>query len=986
MSVAEDKIAHDMKLMRTLFLNAVGPKKTDADRSPTTTKNVLPPALIKQESLPPALIKQESTAASDYLDHLVEGAPRLSSEVGDLLDAIEELSTDGTVDDVLQAIADKAASMEPDLLLSSAQLLGELMSQANLALANQRLRAWKATLRGDEDRTVGEVTGNPTFQSAFDALLSKGFDPSEIRSAVAAQQVELVLTAHPTEAQRRTIIQKHQRIVELLGEYDKHSLLTPGQVQDLKQAISREQLAAWRTSKIRRSKPSAEGEARNGMMVIEETCWDAVPQHYRRIDRALARIGAKPLPHDATVVRVSSWMGGDRDGNPNVTSVVTENVVSLQRARAAELYYKEVEKLLSELSHTGPISDEMRAQVEQLTGGPEAEPKKLFGHHPDYGVHWTFQSGCPDDEPYRVLLMGIRRRLYKTKMRMEQRYLARQSGQPHADEADPDVIGSAAELLEPLEVMYRSLVAVGDGLLANGTLLDLIRRVRTFGISMAKLDIRQESDRHAEALDAITRCLGLGAYLEWDEETKLAWLETELVSRRPLIPHPLQANERVTEVLNTFRAIANIPSECLGAYCISMTHAASDVLAVRLLQAKCGVEVPMRVSPLFETREDLQNAPGVVQRLLSVAAYKGAIGGTHEVMLGYSDSSKDAGKFASLWELHVAMEKLLEVGKAASVKLNFFHGRGGSIGRGGGPMHLALLSQPAGSINGSYRVTVQGEQIQAFLTSKDMAVHTFQEYAISVLEHTISPPPLPTAAQRTLMQSLADRSAAAFQKQVYRSEDGIFAKYFHAATPTTALGTMNLGSRPAKRKPAGGIETLRAIPWVFAWTQTRLHLPVWLGGGAALADTISSGGLDELQAMYRGWPFFKGLIDLVELELSKAEPSVSAYYDGKLLDARSKEVGDGLRAGLGEAVSAITSVAGHSVLLENHPHTKQAFALRRPYLLSLHAIQGEVMARLLKVQAPHIEPDAGEAEKARTLQDTMTVSVQGISAGMQNTG
>ena len=331
--------------------------------------------------------------------------------------------------------------------------------------------------------------------------------------------------------------------------------------------------------------------------------------------------------------------------------------------------------------------------------------------------------------------------------------------------------------------------------------------------------------------------------LAW-QDSRLAWLEAELVSKRPLIPahSVLCPNERVAEVLDTFYALAKLPAECMGAYCISMSRYASDVLAVRLLQVKCGVESPMRVAPLFETREDLQNAPGVMERVLSVPAYKGVIGGFHEVMLGYSDSSKDAGKFASLWELHVAMEKLLVIGKAAGVRLNFFHGRGGSIGRGGGPQHLAMLSQPAGSITGSYRVTVQGEQIQAFLTSRAVAVNTFQRYAIQVLEHTISPPKLPTPSQRANMQALADASALAFQKAVYQSTDGIFSHYFHAATPTSALATMNLGSRPAKRKAAGGIETLRAIPWVFAWTQTRLHLPVWLGGGAALAQQIADGG------------------------------------------------------------------------------------------------------------------------------------------------
>jgi len=694
----------------------------------------------------------------------------------------------------------------------------------------------------------------------------------------------------------------------------------------------------------------------------------------------LARLGQPPIPFDATIVRVSTWMGGDRDGNPNVTSVVTDKVVALMRARAAVLYYTEVDKLLFELSHTGPISSEMRAEVDKYVGGGSAKPgarTKVLGNNADLGIHTSFQSGCQDDEPYRVLLMAIRQRLYKSRVAMEAAY----SGSTESLHAS-EIYTSSAELLAPLELMYRSLVAVGDRGLADGTLLDLIRRVRTFGISLAKLDLRQESDRHAEALDTITQFLGLGSYLTWDETARLAWLESELASRRPLIPPlaELGASDKVFEVLQTFHVLSTLPAECMGAYCISMARSASDVLAVRLLKVKCGVSQPMRVAPLFETREDLRNAPAVMERVFSVATYKGAIGGQHEVMLGYSDSSKDAGKFASLWELHVAMEKLLAVGAAAGIHLNFFHGRGGSIGRGGGPLHLSLLSQPAGSISGAYRVTVQGEQIQAFLASKEVAVHTFQRYAISVLEHTLLPPPLPTDAQRTLMQELADASAASFQRHVYRSEDGAFGRYFHAATPTSALAQMNLGSRPAKRKAAGGIETLRAIPWVFAWTQTRLHLPVWLGGGEALAARIANGGLDELRQMYSTWPFFRGMIDLVEIELSKAEPAVSAYYDAKLCEPELKKVGDALRAALAEAVKAVTAVAGHQALLDNHPNTKRSFELRRPYLLSLHAIQGEVMSRL-----NNFTPQADPATR-QTLTDAMTVTVQGIAAGMQNTG
>ena len=961
---AADKIAADMALMRELLLDAIGP---DLPSTPSGW---------------PVTLDLERDAG---LGVGLGGAPRLSTDVMTLLSDVEAMGPAAGLED-LATIVEKVQVMSPQTLLSSAQFFGELMCHANLAGLQQSVRSWKANLRADAgfvvDRTAAAVVGIPTFKGCFDGLLAKGISPTEIRDAILQQDVELVLTAHPTEAQRRTILKKQQRIVELLGEYEKRTTLTPGEIADIKDKISAEQLAAWRTSNVRRSKPTPEGEARNGMMVIEDSCWEAVPEHYRRLDRSLARLGLPPIPTEACLIRVSTWMGGDRDGNPNVTAVVTRQVVALMRSRAAKLFAEDIEKLLFELSHTGPISSEMRDEVEKITGvlEPGAPRKKVFTQEADYGVQLNFQSGCPDDEPYRILLMAIRRRLYKSRVQMEDLYMGKKTEEEIA--LDADVYTSSKELLEPLELMHRSLVACGDRVLASGTLLDLIRRVRSFGISMARLDVRQESDRHAEALDAITRFLELGSYREWDEEKKIAWLESELLSKRPLIPtndvlfpDPATRNANVCEVLDVFHMLAKLPTECMGAYCISMSHYASDVLAVRLLQEKCGVKSPMRVAPLFETRDDLLNAPPVMKRLLQVAPYKSVIAGKHEVMLGYSDSSKDAGKFASLWELHVAMEKLMTIGEESGVKLNFFHGRGGSIGRGGGPLHLNLLSQPAGSVKGAYRVTVQGEQIQAFLASKEVATHTFQRYAISVLEHTVAPPPLPTPSQRQLMKELADVSAKIFRATVYESPADIFPAYFHAATPTSALAEMNLGSRPAKRKAGGGIDQLRAIPWNFAWTQTRLHLPVWLGGGQAIAEKIASGGLAELQEAYQTWPFFTGLIDLVELELSKADPAVSAYYDAKLCTPELQALGNQLRAGLEQAMTAVSTVAGHTVLLENHPNTKLAFALRRPYLLTLHAVQGEVMSRL-KAGSPDLE----------ALTDAMKVTVQGIAAGIQNTG
>eukprot|EP00435_Cladocopium_sp_Y103_P063210 s990_g24.t1 len=433
--------------------------------------------------------------------------------------------------------------------------------------------------------------------------------------------------------------------------------------------------------------------------------------------------------------------------------------------------------------------------------------------------------------------------------------------------------------------------------------------------------------------------------------------------------------------------IAELPSEALGAYVISMSRATSDILTVCLLQKVGGVKKMMRVAPLFETREDLINAPKVIDAALS---------GKQEVMLGYSDSVKDAGrgKFASTWELHRAMENLLEVGKKHGVQITFFHGRGGSIGRGGGPPNFILQAQPAGSLqNGHLRLTIQGETIGRHFPSDEVAERTLEQYSTAVLEHTLAPPPLPKPEFRAAMQELSDLSAEHYQKTVFKSDGDIFVRFFHTFTPTSELGQMNIGSRPAKRRSYGGIDTLRAIPWIFAWTQTRLLLPVWLGNGLALQKYIDAGKLPLLQQMYKDchwlnalerlewlgkeWPFFRSMLDLIDVELGKSSPMITEHYESKTIqDADLKKLGADLRAGLQQMIDNILKVKGASELLSQEPNLKAAITMRKPYLDTAHAIQAEVLKRLRGT----------EGEVPTELRDAMIITIQGIAAGMQNTG
>ena len=601
----------DLSLLRELFLDVVGGKAK-------------PLTVDVSDNIP-----LSSNANDD-----AAGAPELSEEQLSFLHFAE--SPDATFEDLTKRVI----KMKPETLVECAHVTAEMLHHANLTDAHSKVRAWKRILRADNQGTQ-EGFSLPTFQSAFEKMEKAGVSKEAIRTALASQKVDLVLTAHPTEAQRRTILLKQKRVVELLEEYELVSAAgTPGELQHLTNQLKRELLSQWRTSSVRRSKPTAEGEARNGMAVVEETLWKAVPEHYRRIDRLLQANGLKCLPPEAAPIQISSWMGGDRDGNPNVTSNVTRRVVTLLRSRAAELYYKEVDTLLFELTHNGPISAEMAELVDQCKTSAADKPrasdsgsKKVFTDAgPKFGVAKHFQTGVPEDEPYRVVLMAVRRRLFKTKQVMDALYTGELTPAQAASEAD--VYHSTADLIKPLMVMYRSLIAVGDAILAEeGTLLDLIRRINTFGLALTRLDCRQESERHAEALDAITSHLGLGSFLEWTEEQKCQWIEQELASNRPLfVLDELPCKPAVKEVLDTFSVIAELPIECMGAYVISMSHFASDVLAVRLLQKAAGVKKPMRVAPLFETRDDLQAAPTVMKRVLASKVYDH--GGKHEVMLG----------------------------------------------------------------------------------------------------------------------------------------------------------------------------------------------------------------------------------------------------------------------------------------------------------------------------------------------------------------
>lgn len=451
------------------------------------------------------------------------------------------------------------------------------------------------------------------------------------------------------------------------------------------------------------------------------------------------------------------------------------------------------------------------------------------------------------------------------------------------------------QLLEPLELCYKSLCACGDKVIADGSLLDFLRQVSIFGLSLVKLDIRQESDRHTDVLDAITTHIGMGSYRTWSEERRQKWLIDELNSKRPLISSTQPKTEEIADVLDTFHVISELPSDNFGAYIISMATSPSDVLAVHVLQKKCYVKKPLRVVPLFEKLRDIEAAPAAMDQLFSIDWYMKMIDGKQEVMIGYSDSGKDAGRFSAAWQLYKAQEDLIKVAKKHDVKLTMFHGRGGSVGRGGGPTHLAILSQPPDTIHGSLRVTIQGEVIEQSFGEEKLCFKTLERYTVATLEHGMHPPAYPKPEWRAMMDEMAIVATEEYRSIVFHQPR--FVEYFRLSTPEMEYGRMNIGSRPSKRKPNGGIESLRAIPWIFAWTQTRFHLPVWLGYGAAFKHMIKkdNNNLHMLQQMYNEWAFFRVTLDLLEMVFAKGDPSIAEFYDKMLVSDELLPFGAHLR-------------------------------------------------------------------------------------------
>lgn len=778
---------------------------------------------------------------------------------------------------------------------------------------------------------------NIFIEEIFEELFeNKKIPDTKIYNLAKNLNIGIVLTAHPTEVKRRTLIQKYHKITEILEQRD---LLKnfPIKLNLLDKKLYDEFTIIWNTDDLKRVRPTPFDEARWGLAIIEDSLWDTIPKVYRRLNSIFVKNMGKGLPKNFNPIEFGSWMGGDRDGNPFVTSKVTKEVILLSRWEAAKLYEKSLTKIIRSYS------------MQNCS-------KKIFSK-----VGKTF-------EPYRVYLRPLRDKMRNTHRSIEQHLIYKKP----LDRSK--LLNSKEEILKPLRVVRESLEENQNENIASGDLLDLMRRAKCFGINLAKLDIRQESSRHTQLLNELIKSKFNKNYNKLSENKKIQLLKSLILSKKNIINKFNFKNKENKEVWSTFKTLADEPSECLGAYVISMTTSASDILSISFLQKEAKIKEKLRVVPLFETLDDLINAKSIMESLFSKSWYRRLIKNKQEVMIGYSDSSKDAGKICASWHQYKAQEQIIKLAKKYSIEVVFFHGRGGSAGRGGGPIQATLRSQPPNSVNGKIRITDQGEVIQQKYGYEPLAKYNLCSYIGAVTEATLNPPPVPKNNWRTLIEKMSDISKSSYRKNINQSTE--FIKYFKTVTPHVALGKLSIGSRPSKRKNIDNIKSLRAIPWVFAWTQIRLMLPAWLGSAEALRYANIKQFRKTLYEMEKNWPFFNSMLDMLDMVISKADPEISKIYEEYLADEKLKRVGQKLRFQF-QVIKELNKKITPKEIIKLRKEFRTSVIVRNIYSEVLNIIQPLVMNKIKKNK---------NKNNKKYLNDALLTSIAGISAAMKNTG
>jgi phosphoenolpyruvate carboxylase len=800
-----------------------------------------------------------------------------------------------------------------------------------------------------------------------------GISTHELRRFFGTALVSPVLTAHPTEVRRKSTIDREMEIAGLLDRRERMHL-TAEEFEASEEQLRRAVLTLWQTNLLRRTKLTVLDEVANGLSFYDYTFLHEVPRLHCALEDRLHAEDA-PDTHGAreelaSFLRMGSWIGGDRDGNPFVTAEVMRGTLRLQSTRILRFYLEELHTLGAELSiaaHLADVSEELRTLAENSR---------------DPSPH---RSG----EPYRLAVSGIYARLAATALKLE----VETSRRPVAEAAP---YASAKEFKADLDILDRSLIANNSRVIARGRLRSLRRAADCFGFHLARLDIRQNSAVHERTVAELVDAAMPGtSYLALGEEARIALLASELRSTRPLTSAFVKYSEETLGELAVLReaakAHATFGADVIPQCIISMCQGISDMLEVAVLLKEVGLVDPsgrsaINIVPLFETIEDLQASAAIMDRLLSLHDYRRLVdsrGAVQEVMLGYSDSNKDGGFVTSGWELYKAEIGLVEVFERHHVRLRLFHGRGGSVGRGGGPSYDAILAQPGGAVNGQIRITEQGEIISSKYSNAEVGRNNLEILAAATLETSLLQPrhSAPRAEYLEAMEQLSALAFKAYRNLVYET-DG-FVDYFWASTVITEISTLNIGSRPASRKKTRAIEDLRAIPWVFSWAQCRLMLPGWYGFGSAVEVWVfehPDKGMPFLQELYREWPFFRTLLSNMDMVLAKSSIAIASRYAELVPDEELRErIFGRIRREWHSSIETLLDIMSHGRLLQGNPLLERSIRNRFPYLDPLNHVQVELLKEHRKELA---DGEVADEQVLRGIQ----LTINGISAGLRNSG
>jgi phosphoenolpyruvate carboxylase len=836
----------------------------------------------------------------------------------------------------------------------------------NLAEETHRVRLLRRRRRAQYS-----VPGTPPMKESIWAALrelkAKNVPVETVQKLFNKLSIELVFTAHPTEAKRRTMLNKLQRLgyrlqnPEALIEDEVTGIVNP-------RALEREVTSLWLTDRSRTTRPEVTDEVLTGLWYFDTTLWQTVPLLQDELERALADT-YPTIKAPTRWITFGSWMGGDRDGNPNVTPSVTAKTLMLHRRLALD----KLQHSLRELSHLLTVSSRLDGISPELASRLESKD------HPDAHVR-ALHDRYPN-EPYRLALAAMRARLIEAENDEHVSWLL----SPAAGE-EPGSVLKTKDVADLLDLIGNSLATHRGALLAEGELHRLRQQVELFGLSVARLDLRQHSMRHETAMTELLKSAGVTPdYAALSEEEKLAVLRKVLAAPAPKPTG--DCTPETSDVIGSLRvlkrAIELFGVEAAGVYVISMTHDLSDIIEVMVFQHIVGVKLD--IAPLFETLGDLEAAPGILNQMFDFEPYRAhltARGDHQQIMLGYSDSNKDCGYLTANWALFQAQEVIAEVCKKRSVGLTLFHGRGGSIARGGGPAAKAILAQPAGCYDAKIRVTEQGEVLSTRYHDPDLAFRIIEQMAYGVLLGAVAAQEEANVpeAWRAAMTEMSQLAYGAYEALVH--QDAEFIEFWKIATPIEEIGGLKLGSRPTFRRATKSVEDLRAIPWVFSWMQSRFVFPGWYGLGSALEQfsSKSAANAELLQAMYQEWMFFKATIDNAQLTLLKADMQIALQYAQLVPDEAIRvRVFDAIAAEFSRTEHAILAITGQKALLENEPVLARSVQLRNPYIDPLNYIQVEMIRRLRNLE----DKTSAEADALRAV---IELNINGVSGGLKNTG